>query len=178
MIDALKRKLGILPATVAEAADTAKENETMDVKDKDAAALAAADTNAVDVAGLQASLASTVAELADAHTKITELSALVEAAKEFNAAQVAAALEVKTAARKLAVVNAVGTVKADALMAATASLEDSAFDAVMAAMTTTAAAEADTALFKEVGVDAEASTTSLADSNPVMDYLTAKYKSA
>lgn len=175
MIDALKRKLGLTPAT-APVAETEKEDVTMDVKETGDAALAAAETNAVEVAGLTASLATAVAALADSHTKIAELSALVAAATEFQAAQATAALATKQAARKLAVEVAVGTAKADALYAATASLEDAAFDAVMAAMATTATAEANTQLFNEVGVDAEASASKLADSNPVMDYLTAKYK--
>jgi hypothetical protein len=177
LIDALKRKLGITPALPQ--AETVKEVETMEDKDNGGAALASADTNAgVDVAGLQASLASLTAELAGANDKIAELTAFAEAATEFQAAQAKAALDAKTAVRKLAVVEAVGTVKADALMAATASLEDGAFNAVMAAMKTTTDTEAETALFKEVGVDATADTSKLAaDSNPVMDYLTAKYKS-
>ena len=155
-------------------AETNKEDVTMTVKET-GAALVAANTEAV--AGLTASLASTVAELATAQAKIVELSALVEAAVAFKAAQAEDMLKAKTAARKLAVVAAVGTDKADALLAATTSLEDEAFNAVMAAMTTASTVEAKSSLFTESGVDAAASAT-LADSNPTMDYLTAKYKQA
>lgn len=171
MIDALKRKLGITPAPAQ--AETVKEEVTMDVKDDSVVAPAAAET--VDVVELQASLVSATAELADAKTKIAELTTLVEAAADFHAEQAKAALEAKLDARKAKVAAAVGSDKADALMAATASMEDGAFDAVMAAMATTQNSEAETPLFKEVGVEASADPTKLA-SNATMDYLVSKYK--
>lgn len=172
MIDALKRKLGITPALPQ--AETAKENVTMDVKDDGVVAPATAET--VDVVELQASLASKTAELTAATGKIAELTALVEAAADFHAAQTKAALEAKLDARKAKVIATVGTEKAEALTAATASMEDGAFDAVMAAMATTATAEAATPLFKEVGVEASADTTKLVTGNATMDYLVSKYK--
>lgn len=173
MKDTLKRMLGLSPDT-AKAEDTEKD-VTMDALDT-GAVTPAADANAVDVAALQASLATAVSELADAQTKIAELSGLVAAATEFAAAKDKAALEAKLSARKAKVTAALGTAKADAFMAATASMEDTAFDAVMSAMATTAATEADTALFKDVGVDAEVDQTKVsAETNGVMDYLTSKY---
>jgi hypothetical protein len=167
--------LGMAPAPAQ--AETQEETPTMDVTETTSAPVA--ETPAVDVAGLQAALASKTAELAEAQAKIAELTADVAAAVEFNAAREKAAAEAKAAARKEKIVAAVGTDKAASLLAATEKMEDGAFDAVMAALTTTQTVEAKTDLFKEVGVDAEADTSTLTTSaGRVMDYLTAKYKPA
>ncbi len=173
MIDALKRKLGITPAP-AQAVVTEKE-EVMDVKETGTAAQATAES----VASLSASVASLTADLATANSQISEMTSVIAEFVKADAKSAADALAVKLDARKTKIVAAVGTEKADALQAALATMTDGAFDAVMLAMSATVKTEATTALFTEVGVDATADTTKLAaESNPVMDYLTAKYKKA
>lgn len=173
MIDALKRKLGITPDTAQ--AETVKEDVTMDVT----GTVAAVAEGQVDVAALQASVATLTSQLSDATSKIIELTSLVEAAAEFNSNREKAALEAKLANRKSLVEAAVGTVKADSVMAAVAGLDDGAFATVLSAMTAGTATEADTPLFKEQGVDASADVTAItkaAESNPVLDILQAKYQ--
>lgn len=63
---------------------------------------------------------------------------------------------VKMAARKAAVEASLGTEKSVAVLAATESLDDAQFESIVSAMATTLTKEADTSLFKEVGVDAKA----------------------
>src|SRR5438874_5791875 len=151
MKDTLKRMLGITPAPAQ--AEQPKEDVTMEVTEASGDVVqAVAEAPTVDVAELQASLAASVAALAEANSKIAELTADVAAAVEFNAARAKAAADAALAVRKEKIVAAVGTEKADALMTATASMDDGAFDAVMSAVATTQVAEANAALFKEVGI--------------------------
>jgi hypothetical protein len=91
-------------------------------------------------------LAGKVAELEKSLTQFAEAKAALE--KEIQAKR----LET----RKNVIVEAVGTAKADALLAATDSLDDAAFTAVVSALGMSMEAEAKTPAFKEVGVDAKA----------------------
>jgi hypothetical protein len=172
VLDTLKRKLGMTPDTAQ--AETVKEEVTMSEKET----VAAVAENQVDVAALQASVLSLTSQLSDATSKITELNSLVEAATEFNANKEKVALEVKLADRKSKVEAAVGTAKAESVMAAVAGLDDGAFATVLSAMTTSTTTEASTSLFVEQGVDASADVAAIAkaaESNPVLDILQAKY---
>jgi hypothetical protein len=162
---------GDTPTHAAPAAQS-KEEVTMktDVTN-DSAALAVALTENVS---LRATVVSLTEQLATAKTELTELNGVVEAAKEFKANKEKAEAEAKVAARTAKLVAAVGTVAADGLQIATASMDDTAFDAVVAAITFKAAKEAASPAFKEAGVEGEASAEKLAaqaQSNRVMDYL-------
>jgi GTP cyclohydrolase III len=65
----------------------------------------------------------------------------------------------KLAARKEKVVASLGTERADALLKVTEGMDDAAFEAVVSALGVSAAVEAASPLFKEVGVDAKADAT-------------------
>lgn len=93
-----------------------------------------------------------VAELAAKLEEATAALGLVAAEKE---AVEAAAKQAKTDARMSKLVEAVGDVKASALMSATENMEDAAFDAVVGALTVNIEQEAKSELFTETGVDSQ-----------------------
>lgn len=97
---------------------------------------------------LNASQAAALAELATKYEAAQAALAEIEAAK---AALIAEAAEKKMAARKEKVELAIGTAKSEALLAATESLEDGAFEAVLAAMAGSVEQESKTDLFREIG---------------------------
>lgn len=183
MIDALKRKLGLSQAPAPEAVnqnegtvemtDVTVATATAEVVD---AAPALADFAALQttVASLTEQLAANASALAEKDSKIAELSALVEAAVEFKAAQAQATAEAKVATRVAALAEVVGTEQATTLEAALASLDDGAFQVALSAMTTKLKVEASAPAFKEVGVEGTTDTTKLAaesNGSRVMDYL-------
>ena len=77
-------------------------------------------------------------------------------------AVMATAKKEKETARLASLKSSVGDLKADALYAATANLNDEAFQAVVSALAGSVAVEAKTALFQEVGVAAEVDREKLA----------------
>lgn len=112
-------------------------------------------------AELQALLESATTTLAATQSKLVEMSALYEAAQaalkeaaDVEAALVADAAQKRMDARKQTIVASVGTARADALLAATDSLDDVSFNAVVSAMAGSFDAEAKSEAFKEVGVNA------------------------
>ena len=125
------------------------------------------------------------AKLSDALNAITELTsklagaqaalAIIEADK---ASMVAKAVEAKLASRKDKVVEMIGTERADALMTATANMEDAAFDAVLVAMSVATEKEANSAMFKEIGVSGEVDASKVEEEGAVMKALKAKYATA
>lgn len=117
---------------------------------------------AEQVASLTATNATLTEQLAATLAKNVELNALVDAATEFKAAQEKAAAEAKVAARTAALADAVGTEQAASLQAAIAGLDDTAFAAVVTAMTSKSKVEASTPAFKEVGVEGSTDQTKLA----------------
>lgn len=127
------------------------------------------------VTSLTEQVAANAAALAEKDATIAALTAQVEAAVEFKAAQEKAAAEAKIAARNSKLVEVVGTDAAAGLMAATASLDDTAFDAVVNAMSVKAKVEATAPAFKEVGVEGTADASKVSaeagSGNRVMDYL-------
>ena len=169
MKDILKRMLGQSQAEPAKA-----DNLNEGVVEMTDAVINQADAElasmqALDVAGMQAAIASLTAdvaakaaELASKDAKIAELSALVEAATEFKAAQEKAAAEAKMAARVETLAGLVGTESAASLQAATASMDDAAFGALTAALSMKQKVEADTPAFKEVGAEGSTDQTKLA----------------
>ncbi len=168
MKSTLQRILGMTP--IPAKAETVKEVDMVTAVKADAAELTT----------LQASFESLTAQFAESQNKVAELTTALSAFAEQKAAADALVHAAKMASRKEKVVLAVGTVKADSLMAAMAEMSDATFDAVTAAMTTTATAEAQSPLFKEVGVDGSADPAKLAAEaeNGVMQYLKAQYQPA
>lgn len=175
MKDTLKRIMGIGPspakAETTVQTETTKEIIDMVKPETGEVSQASAESIVADMASLSASVAELTSKLSAAEDQIATLSTALANAKSEKAA---AAMD----ARKAKVVAAVGTEKADALLASLSSLTDPAFDAVMDAMSVTSKAEAQSKLFTEQGVDASANVaavTEAAKSNPVMDLLKAKY---
>lgn len=110
------------------------------------------------------SIASLIAEVAELKALVEAADAALAAVNAEKAALVADAEAKRLAARKEKIVAAIGTEKADALMTATGSLDDTAFEAVVSALNGSIAAEASSDLFKEVGVAAEADASKVEES--------------
>ena len=137
----------------------------------------AVDTTQVDTT-LQASFDALTLAFAEATAEVTRLTAVIAEAEQAKATAATAALATKMDARKELIVKAVGTERADALFSATEAMPDTAFAAVMSAMSMTSAVEAKTELFTEVGVSGTADVSKVeadAASNPTMALLQAKY---
>lgn len=139
-------------------AEQVKEEVTMTTKEGQPD-MAAEDTKTAELAALLESVTTT---LSATQSKLTEMSALYEVAQAALAASDAAkeqlvvdAKQVRLAARKEAIVASIGSAKADALLAATDALDDTAFNAVVGAMANSFETEASSALFSEVGVAAK-----------------------
>lgn len=141
---------------VAEAAQQEGVETSMTTQTEATASMAADITK---IAELSALLATATESLASKEDAIKELTAKFEKAqasldssekaKEELAAKAAAA---KAVTRKEKVVAAVGTDKAPALLTATETLEDSAFDAIVASLTVNLDAESKSKMFTETGV--------------------------
>lgn len=136
-------------------------------------------------------LLQAVETVKEADTKITDLqTSLTAATNKLTAFQAFAdqaaaeklALEVtaETArmdARKVKIVAAVGTAKADALMASTQTLADADFESIVSALGTSVATEAKTKLFSEIGVAGETDTARVTEGqSSVMAILLAQNK--
>lgn len=174
MLDALMKKLNIGTKEDAEAA-TEVATETLTVT--------------VDTTTLQAELDAIKAEFGTQLEQAT--AALAEMTSKFEAAQaalaaveaekaemLAKAAEAKLTARKEKVVAAIGTDKADALMAATVDMDDAQFTTVVSALAGSVEAEAKTDLFVEQGVAAEADAAKVVEESPEMKIIRAKYPAA
>ena len=174
MKDTLKRILGIVPTPAK--AETVKEEVNMTTNVADTVAK----TDPADMATLLASFEAMTSQLAESQSKVAELTTALSMFAEQKAAAEALAAAAKLAARKEKVVMAVGTVKADALMAAMTEMSDGTFDAVLSAMATTVKAEANSPMFKEVGVEGSADPAKLEAeaSNGTMQYLKSQYPTA
>lgn len=161
MLKALKKSLGIV--------DDVKEMEQVAV----VIAEASEDTEAFTK--LQAAFAEQTEQVVALTAALQEASTLLAtfSAEKEMATQVAK--ESKMAARKAVVVTNIGELKADAFLAATEMLDDTAFEAVTQALVGTVQQEANTALFKEVGVDAKADTSVAIQESEEMRILRTKY---
>ena len=82
--------------------------------------------------------------------------------------------DTKMAARKSVVEASIGTEKADAFLAATAELDDVAFQSVASALASSMDVEANSAMFKEVGVTGKAESISVEETQE-MKQLKQKY---
>ena len=178
MLDALKRAIGGKADAVAEqvialAAHEALQSEFASYKEQAESLLS---TAVSEKAELATKLESAQAELSEALAQLETLKQFAEAAEAAAAQAAAEAAATKLNARKTAIVAAVGTGRADALMAATESLDDAAFDAIVSAMSMSVETEAKTGMFAEQGATVDASAAPNADESPEMKILKAKYK--
>ena len=110
-----------------------------------------------------AELALAHAALSTVQDQLTELTAKFEAAQatlalaeEAKQSLIATAAEAKAVARKAKVEAAIGTAKAPSLLAATDSLDDASFEAIVASLATSLDTEANSPMFTEKGVASEA----------------------
>lgn len=166
MLESLKRAMSgadVVPKTALDALQAEFDSHKADAN----ALLEAADEANQE---LKAQLEAVLAQ-------VEELKQFAEAAEAEKARLAAEAEAARLAARKEKIVAAVGEgERADALMAATKALEDAAFAAVVAAVTTSTVVEAKSPMFNEVGVAAEVDATKVEEtSNETMRLLQEKY---
>lgn len=117
------------------------------------------------------------AQVAELVSKLDEANAALAAIAAEKAAMAAEAEAKRLAARKEKVEAAIGTEKAAGLLLATEGLDDAAFNAVVSALAGSVEAEAETELFKEVGVTAEADAAKVVTESAEMKILKQKYQS-
>lgn len=101
--------------------------------------------------------------IAQADGQVAELKKQVEALVAEKAAMITEAAEKKLSARKEKIVAAIGTTKAEGVMAATKDLDDASFEAIVSALTTSVDAEAKSEMFTETGASAEADASKVVD---------------
>lgn len=191
MKDALKRAaqaLGFVAAPATAEVDntdasleaTTVETLTVDIVTAGGAELAeklaSFETQFADQGAL---LTTALAQLAESQAALADVTAALKEVSDAKELAEADALATKLAARKAAVVAALGTDKADAFMAATDAMPDAQFDTVMAAMATSSVIEANSPAFNEAGVDASADVDALvaeAETSGTGALLAAKYQ--
>ena len=127
---------------------------------------------------VQAELATVVAKAAEDKTQLeAALSTAIEHAATLEAAlkeQADKVLADKLATRKQMIVDVLGDTKADATLEATKELDDSAFSVVLNALKLSLDKEANSEMFQETGVSAEADSN-LVTENAVSQMISAKY---
>ena len=99
----------------------------------------------------------------------------LEAVQNYVAEMNQKAKDVKLAARKQKIEMLVGSAKAESTFEATKEMEDSAFEAVCQAISTSLSVEEQSPQFQEVGVKADSDVSGV-DETPEMAALKAKYK--
>jgi hypothetical protein len=167
-VEAVEEKVAEVVASTLNVVVEASTSEVQAVLAESQAALAAlqeqftAFKTEAETAAAQAaeSLSAAVAEAASLKEQLATLVAEKQAL-------IADASAKKLAERKEKIVAAVGTAKADAVMAATETLNDEAFAAVVSAMAASFDAEAGTEMFKETGITAEADATKVSEQKVV-----------
>jgi len=132
---------------------------------------------ASSLSAAEASMASQAVSLAELSSKFEAVVAELASVKEAKAQLEASVKAAKFAARKEKIEMAVGTVKADALFAATESLADAQFEAVIGAMATSMEAEAKSPAFTEQGVGhgVDASKLAVDPAVKMAEQIAAKY---
>lgn len=128
-----------------------------------------------ELAAVQETLTGLVSALAEMTTKYEGAHAALTALTAEKEAMLAVQAAAKLAARQEQIVAAIGTEKAAGLMAATEGLEDAQFKAVISALAGSVDAEANTSLFTEVGVTAEADASKLVEESAEMRILKQQY---
>ena len=165
MLEKLKKQLGITDAA----------NVDMAAFDNVKAELAQLQEQ---FGAVQAELATVVAKAAEDKTQLeAALSTAIEHAATLEAAlkeQADKVLADKLATRKQMIVDVLGDTKADATFEATKELDDSAFGVVLNALKLSLDKEANSEMFQETGVSAEADSNLVTES-AVAKSLRAKY---
>jgi hypothetical protein len=123
----------------------------------------------------EAAMAEAAEKITGLQAELTEAKAALDAADAAKAEAEATALAARAKARKEKVVAAIGTERADALLAVTEGMDDAAFEAVVGALGASTETEAAKPLFNEVGADGGADAAKVEES-PEMKILRAKYK--
>ena len=149
MLEALKRSIGV-------SKDSADLTEMANVQEALAAANLLVQTKDAELSSVLEKLTSYEADMSAMASKLEAALTQVAQAEEFSKALAEKAMQDKNDKRKAKLESLIGTAKADATLAATASLEDVAFDAVCAALETTLSVEEES--FKEVGASVVADT--------------------
>lgn len=90
-------------------------------------------------------------------------------------AEAEAQASAKQAARKALIVTAIGEDKAEGLLAATADMEDAQFNTVLAALGVSAAVEAKSPMFEEIGASVDADVPPTTGESAEMKLLKQKY---
>jgi hypothetical protein len=155
----LNRLLGRAGVEVAEVEATANEAVTKLQADFDAFK-AEAETN---LAKSEAALTQAIATIKEADAKVAELTAKLEAMQAEKVAAAKEAEEKRLAARLEKIKAAVGSEKAESLMAATSDLTDDKFEAVVGAMTGAIDAESNSSMFTEQGATGNAAPPQVTD---------------
>lgn len=168
MLEKFKKKLGI-EGQVKEVEASA---ELSDVQAQLAEALSQVETANAMIAEMTAAHAEALSAV---ERELEAAKAALDALKAEKAEMIAKAEAAKQKARKEKVVAIIGTEKADALMAATAHLDDAAFEAVVSALAVSVEVEASSDMFKEVGVDAEVDTAKAVQESEEMRLIKQKY---
>jgi hypothetical protein len=164
MKDAIKKMLGIAP-------------QEKEMKETPIVTEATVVDNTAELTALQAQVAEQTAQLEKLTALLADANAVIATSMEAAAKAEAEAHAVKMEARKATIVENIGTAKAEAFLLATEALDDTAFAAVASALAGSVEFEANTTLFKEVGVDASATAETLPVSkSATMKILEAKYK--
>jgi septal ring factor EnvC (AmiA/AmiB activator) len=101
---------------------------------------------------LKEALAETLEQVESLKSTVESLKSFAEGLEAAKAEAAKKAEELRMAARKEKLEAVAGSVKADALMAVAGNLDDAAFEAVVEALATSLATEANSAMFRESGV--------------------------
>lgn len=160
------------------------EQKEVNMKQEKVQPVLAANETTAQLSVAQEALASKVAEFNALNEQFTQLSSELAQVKEallavesYKEQLIADGNKKRMDARKEKIVMSIGTAKADALMAATESLDDAAFEAIVGAMAVSFETEANTAMFKEVGVTAEAEAALVVEESSLEAALKQKYRS-
>lgn len=174
MNKAFKKFFAVNSAQPSASAEQEKEDVNMSTK-PEATALLAADTK---IAELSASLLAATESLAkneeafkQLNMKFEKAQAALDATEKAQEELVAKTAAAKAATRKEKVEAAVGTAKSPALLAATASLDDESFSAIVASLSTNLESESKSLMFTEKGVSSDAKSTSEEKPVPFNQYI-------
>lgn len=132
------------------------EEETVEMTTETNQAELSADDVVAELTELKAQFAEVSETLATTKAALEAAQAALAEVEQVKAAAEAAAAQAKADARMAKIVEAVGEAQAAALMEATKELNDTAFDAIVGAVTTKQEVEAKSEMFTETGVDAPA----------------------
>lgn len=127
---------------------------------------------------LASALETAVNAVKEADTRVAEMQAELASFQATAEAAAAKAEEARLSARKQKIEAAVGSEKADALMVATNGLDDTAFNAVLSAMTLATDKEAKSTMFTEQGAAAEVDAGKVVTESAEMKILRARYPDA